>query len=200
MLKVILSAAAAFCSTNIDYIVILTLIFATVKKNAKKSSIYLGYLVGSAILILISLLLADVLKTIPEAWILGLLGIIPILLGIKLLFSGDEEEAKVNEKLENSKRNLMITVVLITVAVCGSDNIAIYVPYFSTLAPIFIPVALLVFFIGMNLVFWLGLKASRLPVISKFLEKYSDGTTIIVYIALGIFILLENGTFSHFFG
>ncbi len=61
--------------------------------------IYIGQYVGSVTLIVISLFFAFVLNYVPEKWILGLLGLIPIYLGIKVAIYGDsdgEERAKKN--------------------------------------------------------------------------------------------------------
>ena len=56
--------------------------------------IYIGQYLGSVILILVSLFLAFVLNYVPEKWVLGLLGLIPIYLGIKVAIYDDCEGEK----------------------------------------------------------------------------------------------------------
>lgn len=52
-------------------------------------------------MVAISLFAAYVLNFIPQDWIIGLLGLIPIYLGIRVAFVGEEEEeeGEVVEKL-----------------------------------------------------------------------------------------------------
>lgn len=129
----ILSALAVFISTSIDYLLILTIIF--VQTRSKKGILHVvgGQYLGIAILVIASLLIAFILHFIPEEWIIGLLGLIPIILGIRIAIKkeGDEEEneaEEVNEKLETAKANwLFWTITLITIA-SGGDNLGIYIP------------------------------------------------------------------------
>lgn len=52
-------------------------------------------------LVAFSLFAAYVLNLIPEDWIIGLLGLIPLYLGIRIAFKGeqDEDEEEVLEKI-----------------------------------------------------------------------------------------------------
>ena len=81
----------------------------------------------------------------------GLLGLIPIYLGIRFAIVGEgeeEEEEEIIERLEQSKANqLFWTVTLLTIA-SGGDNLGIYIPYFASLDWSQTLVALLVFAIG----------------------------------------------------
>ena len=88
-----------YIATAVDLLVIL-LIFLQEQRLEKNIGILYQYL-GSIILILVSLFLAFVLNYVPEKWILGLLGLIPIYLGIKVAIYDDcegEKEQKLNEK------------------------------------------------------------------------------------------------------
>lgn len=91
MLQNILSALAVYISTSIDYLFILLIIF--LKTILKRSpSDFFGQYLGTGILVAISLFAAYVLNFIPQDWIIGLLGLIPIYLGIRVAFVGEEEE------------------------------------------------------------------------------------------------------------
>lgn len=91
MLQNILSALAVYISTSIDYLFILLIIF--LKTILKKVSVrFFGQYLGTGILVAISLFAAYVLNFIPQDWIIGLLGLIPIYLGIRVAFVGEEEE------------------------------------------------------------------------------------------------------------
>lgn len=66
-------------------------IFAKRKSRKDIINIYLGQFLGSVSLIFLSLLFAFVLNYIPSKEILGLLGLIPIFLGLKVLLLGDSD-------------------------------------------------------------------------------------------------------------
>ena len=92
-----------------------------------------GQYLGTSVLVAVSLFAAYVLNFIPQDWIIGLLGLIPIYLGIRVAVGGEEEEEEeeVVEKLESGGTSrLFWTVALITIA-SGGDNLGIYIPYFA---------------------------------------------------------------------
>jgi cadmium resistance protein CadD (predicted permease) len=57
-------------------------------------------------------------------------------------------------------------------------------------------VVLIAFFIFASVLFYLGNKIAGIPLISRTLEKYERVIVPIVFIALGIFIMLESGTIA----
>ena len=82
---------------------------------------------GSIILILVSLFLAFVLNYVPEKWILGLLGLIPIYLGIKVAIYDDCEVKKEQKRIKRKGLSKLVrTVSLVTIASCGADNIGLF--------------------------------------------------------------------------
>lgn len=84
MIQTVVTAAILYIATAFDLLVILLIFFARAKTKKEYRDIYIGQYLGSIILILVSLFLAFVLNYVPEKWILGLLGLIPIYLGIKV--------------------------------------------------------------------------------------------------------------------
>ncbi|MBS6895863.1 MAG: cadmium resistance transporter, partial [Staphylococcus epidermidis] len=81
MIQTIVTAAILYIATAVDLLVILLIFFAKAKTKKEYRDIYIGQYVGSVILIVVSLFFAFVLNYVPEKWILGLLGLIPIYLG-----------------------------------------------------------------------------------------------------------------------
>ena len=130
MLQSIFSAIAVYISTSIDYLFILLIIFSQSHTQKGIRHIFWGQYLGTGILVAVSLFAAYVLNFIPQDWIIGLLGLIPIFLGIRVAFVGEEEEEEeeVVEKLESRGTNrLFWTVALITIA-SGGDYLGIYIP------------------------------------------------------------------------
>jgi cadmium resistance transport/sequestration family protein len=133
---------------------------------------------------------------VPEAWMVGLLGLIPIYLGIRfaIVGEGEEEEEEIIERFEQSKANqLFWTVTLLTIA-SGGDNLGIYIPYFASLDWSQTLVALLVFAIGIIIFCELSRVLSSMPLISETIEKYERIIVPLVFILLGLYIMYENGT------
>lgn len=167
------------------------------KKSRKDIiNIYLGQFLGSVSLILLSLLFAFVLDYIPSKEILGLLGLIPIFLGLKVLLLGDSDgESIAKEGLRKDNKNLIFLVAMITFASCGADNIGVFVPYFTTLNLANLIVALLTFLVMIYLLVFSAQKLAQVPSVGETLEKYSRWFVAVVYLGLGIYILIENNSF-----
>lgn len=199
--QTIISAIGVYISTSIDYLIILIILFAQLSQNKQKWQIYAGQYLGTGLLVGASLVAAYVVNFVPEAWMVGLLGLIPIYLGIRFAIVGEgeeEEEEEIIERLEQSKANqLFWTVTLLTIA-SGGDNLGIYIPYFASLDWSQTLVALLVFAIGIIIFCELSRVLSSIPLISETIEKYERIIVPLVFIPLGLYIMYESGTIETF--
>ena len=197
MIHNVVTSIILYSGTAVDLLIILMLFFAKRKSRKDIINIYLGQFLGSVSLILLSLLFAFVLHYIPNKEILGLLGLIPIFLGLKVLFLGDSDgEAIAKEGLRKDNKNLIFLVAMITFASCGADNIGIFVPYFITLNLADLIVALLTFLVMIYLLVFSAQKLAQVPSVGETLEKYSRWFIAVVYLGLGIYILIENNSFN----
>ena len=199
--QTIISAIGVYISTSIDYLIALIILFAQLSQNKQKWHIYAGQYLGTGLLVGVSLVAAYVVNFVPEAWMVGLLGLIPIYLGIRFAIVGEgeeEEEEEIIERLEQSKANqLFWTVTLLTIA-SGGDNLSIYIPYFASLDWAQTLVALLVFAIGVIIFCKLSQVLSSIPLISETIEKYARIIVPLVFIPLGLYIMYESGTIETF--
>lgn len=197
MIQNVVTSIILYSGTAVDLLIILMLFFAKRKSRKDIINIYLGQFLGSVSLILLSLLFAFVLDYIPSKEILGLLGLIPIFLGIKVLLLGDSDgEAIAKEGLRKDNRNLIFLVAMITFASCGADNIGVFVPYFTTLNLANLIVALLTFLVMIYLLVFSAQKLAQVPSVGETLEKYSRWFVAVVYLGLGVYILIENNSFD----
>lgn len=197
MIQNIVTSIILYSGTAVDLLIILMLFFAKRKSRKDIINIYLGQFLGSVSLILLSLLFAFVLDYIPSKEILGLLGLIPIFLGIKVLLLGDSDgEAIAKEGLRKDNKNLIFLVAMITFASCGADNIGVFVPYFTTLNSANLIVALLTFLVMIYLLVFSAQKLAQVPSVGETLEKYSRWFVAVVYLGLGVYILIENNSFD----
>ena len=197
MIQNIVTSIILYSGTAVDLLIILMLFFAKRKSRKDIINIYLGQFLGSVSLILLSLLFAFVLNYIPSKEILGLLGLIPIFLGLKVLLLGDSDgEAIAKDGLRKDNKNLIFLVAMITFASCGANNIGIFVPYFTTLNLADLIVALLTFLVMIYLLVFSAQKLAQVPSVGETLEKYSRWFIAVVYLGLGMYILIENNSFD----
>ncbi|MGD6767434.1 CadD family cadmium resistance transporter [Mammaliicoccus lentus] len=198
MFQTIITATVLYVATAVDLLVILLIYFAKANTKKEYKDIYIGQYLGSLILIIGSLFLAFVLNYVPEKWILGLLGLIPIYLGIKVAIYDDcEGEKRAKKELNNKGLSKLVgTVVLVTIASCGADNIGLFVPYFVTLNSIELLTTLLVFVTLIFILVFTAQNLANIPGIGEVVEKFSRWIMAVIYIALGVFIVIENKTIS----
>lgn len=197
MVQNVVTSIILYSGTAVDLLIILMLFFAKRKSRKDIINIYLGQFLGSVSLILLSLLFAFVLNYIPSKEILGLLGLIPIFLGLKVLLLGDSDgEAIAKDGLRKDDKNLIFLVAMITFASCGADNIGVFVPYFITLNLANLIVALLTFLVMIYLLVFSAQKLAQVPSVGETLEKYSRWFIAFVYLGLGMYILIENNSFN----
>lgn len=204
LLTTILTGLTSFIATNIDDIIILMLFFSRVDRF-KPRQIILGQYLGFTVLILLSLpgLLGGLF--IPKIWI-GLLGLIPIYIGVKELFSRDSDE---NEEIQLISTDTSLSkiplsrlfsreiysVAAVTIA-NGGDNIGIYVPLFASGTLVQFGVILGIFYLMLGVWCYTAFLLTRYPTLARFLTHYGEKITPWVLIGLGIFILIENETYQ----
>ena len=197
MIQNVVTSIILYSGTAVDLLIILMLFFAKRKSRKDIINIYLGQFLGSVSLIFLSLLFAFVLNYIPSKEILGLLGLIPIFLGLKVLLLGDSDgEAIAKDGLRKDDKNLIFLVAMITFASCGADNIGVFVPYFITLNLANLIVTLLTFLVMIYLLVFSAQKLAQVPSVGETLETYSRWFIAVVYLGLGMYILIENNSFD----
>ncbi len=194
-MDVMLSAFLSFIATNIDYLLILILLFAEYRKKSKVLSISIGYLIGLTLLIAASYFIGYSTTFIDNRWI-GLLGFIPIYLGLKTWFKQsdhcDDESDEIIKKVSKHSR-FIVGIIILTIAT-GADNLGVYIPYFATLTTTDSLIAIVIFYILAILLIILTYFLSKLKVITSIFEKIEHILVPLVFIGLGFMILIENGT------
>lgn len=201
LIGTIFTAVAAYAATSIDYVIILLILFSQTLKKGQLKSIVIGQYLGTAILVGVSLLAAYGLTLVPPH-LVGLLGLIPIYLGIRIWKREEDEnnEENILSRLSSGNPNrLFITITAITLA-AGGDNLGVYIPYFSTLNPSETIVMLIVFAILVAVLCYLSYQLASVKKVSKTIEKWERWIVPIIFIGLGLMILLENETFHFLWG
>lgn len=220
MISTIITALVSFFSTNIDDIFILMLFFSQVNKDIKVKHIVIGQYLGIGALTAISIAGALGISIIPQEYV-GLLGLVPIYLGIKEYIeykkeikNNVEEEAQATEEniqeqvfLNQENKTLVsirkfispsiLKVAGVTIA-NGGDNIGIYIPLFSSMKLYSILITVIVFLLLTGVWCFIGFKLAEHPFVNKNIEKYKHIFVPIIFIVLGVLIILESGTLSLF--
>lgn len=147
---------------------------------------------------------------VPREWI-GLLGILPIAIGIKQFLNKETENVEiqtVTSDLTSSRTThpiLSFIVSLISpqtykVAAItfanGGDNIGIYIPLFAGINFNSLLLTLAVFFMMVGVWCAVAYLLARQVTIASLLSRYGSNTVPFVLIALGFYIMYERGTFS----
>lgn len=201
MFETITTAAILYIATAVDLLVILLIFFARANNYQQYKDIYIGQYLGSLTLIIVSLFFAYVLNYVPDKWILGLLGLIPIYLGIKVaIFDDCEGERRAKDELnKKGLSELSKAVAVVTLASCGADNIGLFVPYFTTINNYELVITLITFVILIFILVFTAQKLANIPGLGEVIERFSRWIMSIVYIGLGLFIIIENGTVQKLF-
>lgn len=182
----ILGAMLAFSATNIDDLFMLTFFFSN--NNFKASHVIIGQYLGIFSLVLISLI-GYFFKFIIPTSLLGLLGLIPIIIGIKelLKLKTCKEISEEYEEIE-FKKSTIFKVAVVTIS-NGGDNIGIYIPLFATISSYELLLIILIFSLMIALWCFISHSLVNHRFLSSKIEKYGHLIFPFVLIGIGIYIL-----------
>jgi cadmium resistance transport/sequestration family protein len=203
IIKAISTGFTAFTATNLDDIVILLLFFSQVNAVFRHRHIVAGQYLGFGALIIASLPGFFGSLLLPRPWI-GLLGLLPIAIGMSRLLDPDEEEETTDLETTATETPWFASLVspqAYSVAAVtfanGGDNIGIYVPLFASSAWEELVVILGVFFSLVGVWCYTACQLTRLPAIAQILTRYGDRLVPFVLIGLGILILIDSRTLEN---
>lgn len=192
MAAVFFTSIAAFISTNLDDIFMLTLFFAQAKGRKGALKVVAGQYIGMGCLAELSILGALGTQLVPQRYV-GLLGFVPLCLGIKAWMDYRSQGNKSRQEEETSETPGIgsISVALVTMA-NGGDNIGVYIPVFSGYSAGELAEALAVF--AMMTALWcrLGYSLGNHPGIKEKIERYQHILVPLILSALGVIILAKS--------
>lgn len=199
-LNVVIAGITSFAATNIDDIAILMLFFAQ-NSTFRPKHIVLGQYLGFTALILVSLPGFFGGLILPRYWI-GLLGLIPIALGLSNLLNWEDTPEEIETKTELSEDAIAsflppqaYTVAAITFA-NGGDNIGVYVPLFANSNLEGLAIIIGIFFILVGVWCYVTYKLTQQVAIAELLTRYVNYLVPVVLIGIGASIVLESGALN----
>ncbi|MCG5465669.1 cadmium resistance transporter [Micromonospora sp. MED01] len=184
------AAAVVFAATDVDDIVILTLFFVAARTTGRPRTwqIVAGQYLGIGALALASAVIAGGLLVVPDPWT-GLLGLLPIALGVRALrSSGDDETPAIVTGA--------LGVAGVTIA-NGADNVAVYVPVFRALGVADSAVFLLVFVLLIGLWCVVGAWLGGHRRVVRLVERVGAWLVPTIFIAIGLVILVSSGVLGR---
>ncbi|MBE8996792.1 cadmium resistance transporter [Nostoc sp. LEGE 12447] len=203
LVTAITTGAIAFIATNIDDIVILLLFFSQINTSLRPRHIVAGQFLGFTVLLILSLpgLFGGLI--LSKTWI-GLLGLLPMSIGISSLVNQEEDSSKevvaTTEEAETSTITSFFSPQSYSVAAVtlanGSDNISVYVPLFASSNLESFVVIIGLFFILLGIWCYGAYKLTHYKVIADILTGYINNFVPFILIGLGAFIVLKSEALS----
>jgi cadmium resistance protein CadD (predicted permease) len=196
ILGLIAIGIAAFAATNIDDIFVLMIFFSSLTFPVRH--IVLGQYIGIGLLISISAIGSLIALVVPTH-IIGLMGIIPIAIGVKNLIEirkkNNSDSRQIAQDIKKRSYLSFLSVAAVTFS-NGGDNIGVYVPLFSKYNTVSQITTFMTVFLAMTAVWCIAayyfvnhpLVASRIRHIGSILLPF-------VLVGLGIYIVIESFLF-----
>jgi cadmium resistance transport/sequestration family protein len=203
LITAIPTGITAFTATNLDDLVILTLLFSQANASFRRRHIVIGQYLGFCTLVVASLagFLGGLI--LPSHWI-GLLGLVPITIGLNRLFNSENDSSADTESESQFSHSSTFasflspqaySVAAITIA-NGSDNIGIYMPLFANTNFSSLLVIIAVFLVLVGVWCYATYKLTCQPAISNLLTRYGNSFVPFVLIGLGVFIILDSASLT----
>lgn len=194
----IVTAVGLFVATNLDDIVVLTVLFvASTRGGVRARSVVAGQYLGFVALVALSVVAALGLTIVPDQWV-GLLGFIPMAMGIIALVRARRHDAHDDEGDSALRAGGFLGVAGITFA-NGGDNIAIYTPVFRTMSSGAAATTIGVFLVMVAIWCAVGRLVGTRPAVAEAVGKVENWLVPAVFIGLGLFILIDSGILTHIF-
>ncbi|HJU77959.1 MAG TPA: cadmium resistance transporter [Nitrososphaeraceae archaeon] len=178
----------AFVASNIDDTFMLMLLFSST--NILTRDVTIGQFLGIALLVVVSASAALLILVVP-LFVIGLMGFIPIGIGVKRLIEYQQKSKtnKQNKKLESLS---FLSVAGITIA-NGGDDLGVFTPLFAKYNTYFEVTILMILFmlltgIWCTLTYYFirrPLMASRMSYLSQIINPF-------VLLGLGVYILFDS--------
>lgn len=207
----IATGAAVALATTFDDNIYLTSFFGRVSRTFRPRHVVVGEFLGLTILISISLVGYFVGMVVSDMWV-GLLGVLPIMIGIhQLMGKEDDENSDVIEEVEKVhtevgrpriKQSLWSTIrdpkthrVTAVHVSNGGNNVAVYIPLFASSSLPSLGVILTMCYITIGFWCFCSYNLTRFPGISVLIARYGRKIAPFVLIYLGLSIIVKSQSY-----
>jgi cadmium resistance protein CadD (predicted permease) len=186
-------AIAAFAATDIDDLFLLMMFFSSRIYPARQ--VVIGQHLGIGALVSVSIIGSLIALVIPT-YIIGLLGMVPIAIGIKELIDTKKDESPSMQTIKRKRKNrsylAFLTVAAVTIS-NGGDNIGVYVPLFSKYSTAGQITMVTAIFITMTAVWCIiAYYLVNHPLLASRVRRIGNIIMPFALIGLGIYILIDS--------
>ncbi len=190
MWELVILGITSYIGTNLDDLLICAVFYANIDSAKEGKKILVGKYLGMGCLLLISMAGAMGLKLLSPRYI-ALLGIIPILLGIKEIVVFLRCRSREEAPRERKPKNLAIQLMILTLA-NGADNIGVYIPLFAGFMWWQMLVIVGIFSLMTALLCYISRKMTSCKLVHRWVERYRHILIPTVYIVLGVYIVIKG--------
>jgi cadmium resistance protein CadD (predicted permease) len=186
-------AAAAFFGTNIDNgLVAMAMVAAAPPERARR--IALGQVFGFVVLVAVAAASSAALFEF-SARIVGLLGLVPLALGMRGLLLLRHPEGRADAVSRRAVGRGFMAASLVTIA-AGGDNLAAYIPLFRVGGVTNFGATAIAFATGEVMLTAFVLSAGRQPHLRQVAGRLGTFAVPILMVAVGVLVLIQAGTLS----
>ena len=186
MAIVVVVAAGAFMATNLDNLVLMIGLFG--RYSDRRRDVLFGYLVGMVIIAAVTFYVGKLAGTAPVEY-LGLLGIVPVLIGVAELVRLFRNKGVVRDPVVPGAGSTAMVATLTAQLGNSTDTIITYSVLFSD-ANDLADYLVLAAFAGMALLLALvAYLALRHPWLSRPVQLYGHYITPLILITVGMYVL-----------
>jgi len=192
---VVLTAAVLFAATNIDDIVVLTVLSISSRATGQPRpwQIWAGQYAGLAVLVGASLAAAAGLALVPLHW-LWLLGLVPLGLGLYKLAAAIRAHRS-GQQVSPAAVTGLAGVIGLTVA-NGGDNLSVYIPVFRTSSAAEVAVIIAVFLVAVGLYCLASIRFADHRAVIQAVQRWGEWVVPVVFILIGVYIFFKTGALS----
>jgi cadmium resistance protein CadD (predicted permease) len=189
---VVLTAAVLFAATNVDDIVVLTVLSISSRAGGQPRPwhIWAGQYAGFAVLIGASLAAAAGLALVPLHW-LWLLGLVPLGLGVYKLAAAIRAH-RAGQQASPAAVTGVTGVIGLTIA-NGGDNLSAYIPVFRTSTAAEIAVTIAVFLAAVGLYCLASIRFAGHRAVIQGVQRWGEWIVPVVFILIGFYIFYKTG-------
>ena len=189
---VVLTAVVLFAGTNVDDIVVLTVLNISSRAAGRPRPwhIWAGQYAGFTVLVAASLAAAAGLALVPEHW-LWLLGLLPLGLGLGKLVTAVRAHRS-GRRASPPVVTGLTGVTGLTIA-NGGDNVSAYIPVFRTSSAAAITVIIAVFTAGIAVYCLASSRFAGHRAVTDAVQRWGQWAVPVVFILIGCYIFYKTG-------
>ena len=193
MIAIIPVAAGAYAATNMDNFLLLVGLLARYRKHT--ANVIAGFFACTLTLALVGFLIGKAANVVPVQY-LGLLGFVPITIGVIELIQlrrGNARVAEANEEsIDGSKKVFMTT--LSSQLGNGTDTVVVFGVLFIDSAPSADILMIITFVVMASIFVGLGIYAIRHPALSDRIDRYAHRVMPFILIFVGAYVVANTAT------